>query len=55
MRITGHKTRSVADRDNIVFNADIRSAVEKRHTYVSQQPTEPKVQPFFPKAVGAED
>ena len=43
MQRTGHTTRSVFDRDNIVAEEDLRSGVERLAAYVEQQPTEPIV------------
>ena len=47
MTISGHRTRSIFDRYNIVSDDDIREAMAKITAYVASLPTAPAVIPLL--------
>jgi len=43
MALSGHKTRAIFDRYNIVSGTDLTDAADKLQSHLSQQPLAPRV------------
>jgi integrase len=48
MELSGHKTRRVFDRYNIVSNEDLAAATERLQGHLTQQSAKPKISPVIP-------
>ena len=52
MEISGHRTRSIFDRDNITSEDDLREAMQRTSDYVSAQPADRVVTRLRPTGTG---
>jgi hypothetical protein len=46
MKLSGHKTRAIFDRYNVVSEADLIDATERLHQHLEEQPTSAAVIPL---------